>query len=320
MNDFVECNALGAKELKAIRMATEGDIAQQWNRTSDWLGSVSATPTTVGSCANHNKGRDVEFVVDAHDGDDSPRGVLPWATYSQTVDTTDHQAAAIRDACGRHDASQRIRDIVGEQIVDKARRVIEEVEMDAIIGTGVDPHGKPTLVGLMGGALAASGGYAGLSASKYSKWAANVISNGGIARCLTPEVIASADALIFHASHEPWNLTLMTAGVGRRYESMFMLGLAGGMYYRGYPAIRARHLPRGLLVLANTRRVRMKYLVTDADGSGGPIPAASIPFEVIATPSALILRVTLAMCVTRRNAFCVVRDIAEGPDDIGRAI
>jgi hypothetical protein len=289
----------------ALPQLLEDDLHRQWNRTTFLLGALQAK-----AGISEGKGKNVAFDVEftggtaqtVAEGSDVPAteyaqdidvpAMANWATYRSSFQVTETEIDAAATS-GPQGMPLALRDIVGTRILSCGALIASQIENDALIGTGVDANGNPTIVGIYGGAIAASGSYLGLNTATYSEWASNVTSNGGTARQLTPDLIEQVDANIFTASSLPWDLCMTSAGVARKYIQFFTQGSAGnnnmplvrmmdtmgggqpryglgvvtgsdgqydGLAIKGRPVLRNRLNPTGKLALLNTSKIMFKYL------------------------------------------------------------
>lgn len=286
-------------------------LQRQWNRTTVFLGALASSPGKPTEWGGKNVAFDVEFtgatagtVAEGSDvaaseyaQDIDLPAVLPWATYRSSFWVTEQEVDA---AFGSAGTANDLMDIFGSRILSAGAIIASQLENDALVGTGVDASGNPTVIGIYGGALTASGAYAGINANTYSEWQGNVLANGGTPRTLTPDLVEQADANIFTASSLPWDLAMGSAGVVRKYVGMFTTGpttsagvatnqplirmmdgasgpqyglgpaLGGaagvdsgqqqGLYLKGNRFLRNRLNPSGKMSLLNTNQIKMKYL------------------------------------------------------------
>ena len=289
--------------LSALSQTFAPDIKRQWNRTTHFLGAVNAVPGAVSAGGSKNVAFDVEFTgatagtvaegadiaVGEYNSDVDVPAIFNWATYRSSFQISEQEVDIARTSIGSSDA---IMNIFGNRILGCSAQIARAIETDCMTGTGVDSNGNPTIVGIFGGALSATGAYGGLNPATYPEWAANVVANGGVARTMTPDILAQGDQLIFVNANVPWNLTMTTAGIVRKYESFFTTGAAfgtagplvrmqdggaspqysmgfpndgnmqpgQGMFYKGYPLIRNPVAPTGKFAFLNTDHIRIKYL------------------------------------------------------------
>jgi hypothetical protein len=293
--------------LFALSQIMAPDLERQWNRTSVFLGALSATKGAVSEGGGKNTAFDAEFsgataqtVAEGSDvaaseyaSDVNVPATFPWCHYRSSFQVTETELDAATSSVGTPDA---LRDLFGNRILDAGAILARQIETDALTGTGVDAFGNPTLVGIYGGALTATGGYGNLNPATYPEWASNVVSNGGVARALTADLLEQVDQNIFTASSIPWNLAMTSAGVLRRYSAIFTSNSQGGpvirmndnaqspkmglgwaldsqsqpidAWFKGKPVIRNAVNPSGKLALLNTNKIKIKYLprvLTQAD-------------------------------------------------------
>jgi len=278
-------------------------LQRQWNRTTFLLGALAASPAKPAEWGAKNVGFDVEFsgataqtvaegsdvAASEYNQDVDQPAILPWATYRSSFQVTEQEVDAARKSAG---TAEDLMDIFGARILSAGTIIASQIENDALVGTGVDASGNPTIIGIYGGAISASGSYAGLNPATYSEWAGNVLANGGTLRTLTPDLIEQADQNIFNGSSLPWNLAMTSSGVTRKYAGIFMTGPTTstgtatnvpltrvndngnydlgrpnggnmqqqGLFMKGQPVVRNRLNPAGKLALLNTDHIRLKYL------------------------------------------------------------
>jgi hypothetical protein len=369
--------------LSALSQIMQPYLQRQWNRTTYFLGLLNAAPASISAGFGKNVAFDVEFTgataQTVAEGADVPAAefnsdvdtvaIFPWATYRSSFQISEQEIDMARTSVG---IPQALQDLIGDRILGCGAQLARQIETDSLQGTGVDANGNPTLVGIYGGALSASGVYGGINPATYSEWASNVVSNGGVARTLTPDLMAQLDQNIFTAAAVPWNLVMTSAGVTRRYESFFNTAAAGNanfplirmndtasapqfgtgipndgqmqlqtLWYKGSPVIRNPVNPTGQLALLNTNYIAVKYLPhvptrneleyfqslgLQGSSAGGtpsgpgtamqPVQATGLPVRLVEIAKTgdshkISMRITLAMCVTRRNACGVLKDVSE---------
>lgn len=283
-------------------------LQRQWNRTTVLLGLLAASPAKPSPGAGRNVAFDVEFTgttaQTVAEGSDVPASefaqdveepaFFSWATYRSSFQVSEQEVDAARNSVG---TAEELMDIFGARILSAGAIIASQIENDALVGTGVDGNGNPTLIGVYGGAISASGAYGGINPATWTEWAGNVLANGGVTRALTPDLVEQADANIFTASSVPWNLAMTSAGVTRKWASVFYQGPvtstgtatnfplsrandgpnrqdillpngmvqgAGmqqvGLFLKGQPCFRNRLNPTGKLALLNTDHLKIKYL------------------------------------------------------------
>jgi hypothetical protein len=291
--------------LSALAQTFAPDIKRQWNRTTHFLGALSATPGSVGPGAGKNVAFDVEFTgstagtvaegadvaTTEYNSDIDVPAIFNWATYRSSFQISEQEVDMARTAIGSADA---IMNIFGNRILGCSAQLARAIEYDCMQGTGVDSNGNPTIIGIFGGAISSTGIYGGLNPVTYPEWAGNLVANGGVLRTMTPDILSQGDQLIFANANVPWNLTMTTAGIVRKYESFFTTGAAlgtnvslqrsmvdggnaqspqygtgfpndgqmqpQGMWYKGYPLIRNPVAPVNKFAFLNTDHIKIKYL------------------------------------------------------------
>lgn len=218
----------------ALSQLFESEIERQWNRTTYLLALIMAqagvsagdgknvafatefTGATAGTVA---EGADI--VATEYNSDVNEPAIVPWATYRGSFQVSEQEADIARRSAG---SATALMDIFGERLFGVQAQIARSIETDALTGTGVDTNGDPTIIGIFGGALSASGVYAGLNPATYTEWASNNVSNGGTLRALTPDLMAQVDQLIFNASSIPWDLIVTDAAITRKYLAFFTQG------------------------------------------------------------------------------------------------
>ena len=218
----------------ALSQTMDEDLTRQWNRTTfllKWIAEagnikpghgknaafdVEFTGATAGTVA---EGSDVQ--ASEYNSDINEPAIFSWATYRTSFQISEQEIDAARGSVG---TPEKLRDLFGSRVVSANAILAKAVEQDLLTGTGVDAFGNPTLIGVFGGALSASGVYGGLNPATYSEWASTLLANGGVLRSLSPNLMNQADNAIFIAAALPWNMILTSAGVAAKYEQFFTAG------------------------------------------------------------------------------------------------
>jgi hypothetical protein len=284
----------------ALSQIIQPSLHRQWNRTAFLLALLNSTPQGITEGSGKNTQFDVEFTgataQTVAEGADVPSTeyasdvdvpiTFPWCTYRSSFQLSEQELDMARGSIGTPD---EIRNLLEPRIIGAATSIASQMENDLLVGTGVDANGNPAFVGIFGGAITASGLYGGVNAATYTEWTGNVLANGGTARTLTPDLLENADAQVFLGASEPWDVIMTSAGVTRKYASMFTnsgatglgfpvirldptsgkydMGAATGMdgqqeniTYKGKRVIRNRLNPTGKLAMLNTRHLALKHL------------------------------------------------------------
>jgi hypothetical protein len=285
---------MAAESLSSINSALSQifapDLSRQWNRSA-----ITAALVPAKAGGGKNAAWDVEFsgatATTVAEGSDVAGGeynsdvnqpaILSWAHYRSSFQISETELDAAASSVG---IPQALQDLFGDRVFGAGAKIARAINVDMISATGVDGSSNPTIVGLLGGALDATGTYAGLARGTFTEWAGNVLSNGGVARPLTLDLLAQMDANIFTASREPWTHLLVSAGVLRKYEGLFEPnrrlmggGNAAGLpsygsgaqfdasmqvdaWYKGRPVMRDPSIPAGYCIFHNANQVQAKFL------------------------------------------------------------
>ncbi len=274
--------------------------------------------------------------------------VLPWAQYRAAFSVTDLEYDMADVSGGTPNAAST--QLLEERILSATSKLASVENVDLWSGTGSATSGvyvgAPNIIGFLGGALAASGTYAGISVSNYPSWASNVLANGGVARPLTFDLLAQLETEIFNACDEKPNLIVCTSNVWRKYSALFeplrrfndvtkTYDTSTDMLeWRGIPVMRDKDGPEangiGSMLMLNTNFVRKAYLppsqMSRADvwqvqdkalqGFNGEntytdtsTPVRIIPLARTGDYMNFMVRNTLQLKVMRRNAHGYITDI-----------
>lgn len=287
----------------ALPQLFDDELQRQWNRTTVFLDKIRAA-RGVSEGKGKNVAFDVEFTgaTAATQAEGSDVGaseyaqdidvpaIAPWAHYRSSFQVTETELDAAFTS-GPQGIPDALKDIFAARILSAGAIISSQIENDALVGTGVDGSGNPTVIGIYGGALAATGAYLGINQATYSEWAGNVNANGGTGRTFSPDLAEQVDASIFAAASLPWDLAMTSQGVARKYQQFFTQGNSGNnnlplvrmndnagrpvyglgvpndaqmqydaMYFKGRPLVRNRLNPAGKMALLNTQKIVMKYL------------------------------------------------------------
>lgn len=172
-----------------------------------------------------------------------------------------------------------------ENLVDAASDLISQINSDLWVGPGTGNR----IAGIVtGGALTATGTYAGVNRSTYANFAGNVNANGGTARALTKSLLDSLEASIYRASGQSPRLIITTPETVTKYEALFdsqarvvldrgdisaiskTPNVGGpwvpsntgytGLSYKGMPIFRDRNCPAGTLAFVNPDHLKIRPL------------------------------------------------------------
>jgi hypothetical protein len=223
----------------ALSQLFETDIERQWNRVTFMLDKIQATAgVSEGSGKNVAFGAEftgatagtvaegADVASGEYNSDVNEPAFFPWATYRSSFWISEQEVSICRASMG---SPRALLDIFGERIFGCQAKLAQSIENDVLNGTGVDSNGNPTIIGIFGGALSASGAYGGLNPATYPEWASNVVSNGGTLRALVPDLMHQLDQLIFTAASLPWDLIVTDAAIVRKYAEFFTQGAPTGV-------------------------------------------------------------------------------------------
>lgn len=94
----------------------------------------------------------------------------------------------------------QMRDMLREQLMESAERTATKIVTDFYAGNGFSASGALHGLFASNGALSDTGTYAGIDRSSYPQWAANVLSNSGVSRPLTLDLMRQMRRTIYTAS------------------------------------------------------------------------------------------------------------------------
>ena len=276
--------------------------------------------------------------------------ILPWGLYRAAFSVSDQEFDTANVSKAMADAASF--KLFEERFLSACSKLASVENVDLWAGTGSAVNGvytgAPNIIGLFGGALAASGTYAGLAVSEFPEWASNVLANGGVPRPLTFDLLAQLESEIFNASSEKPDLIVCSTGVWRKYSLLFeplrrfndqvnkvYATSVDALEWRGIPVIRDKDAPEangsGTLVMLNTKHISKVYLpssdnsvqdvfkVRDEMGQGFngdmeftdmSVPFRLIPLARVGDYSNFMVKSTMQLKVTRRNSMGTIADIS----------
>jgi hypothetical protein len=338
----------------ALSQTFEKELYQQFNREATFLSIIPAKPAT-----DKTLSWDVEFtgladagaVLEGSDVDTSEMATdkavpatLPTALYRSAIWLTDSEIKKAAISMGSPDA---LIDILGERILGAGSKLASRINKDLFSGTGTNGAGAPNIIGMLGGAVSASGVYAGIDPATYVEWKSPLIANGGSGRPLTVDLLNQAEEQLFLQCGRSPDFIMTTSAVRRGYSSIFETvrrvvsdGMGGmrmnagatELFYQGQPVIRDKDAVAGSLIMGvsdflgveflpplgmdkNSVVAKMATLQGTNGTPGARLTGTSIPFEI--TPLAkngnsvkFMMTLELQLKVRRRNAFVVISDIA----------
>lgn len=273
----------------ALSTQFQPKLDRQFNRLSVLAGLL---PVKRGAGANVTW--DVRFTRSTHaasftEGSDVGAGEfqtdtnvpasLSWGQYRTAFSISGMALAAARSAMNSPEALMALFE---GNLEDAGADLISQINAALFAGAGTGTN----IAGLYGaGALATTGTYANIARGTYVEWASNVLANGAVARALTKSLLDQLEEQIFLDCSMPPDLIVASAGVIRKYESLFdhviRTAPAGapansgelsvvqrlqqnsgytGLSYKGIPVVRDRNANAGKLAMLNTQKVEIVTL------------------------------------------------------------
>lgn len=353
----------------ALSQRFQADIVRQYNRLTTTSAAIPSEGAVQGNAKNvawdvvmgdfyngfgqtanaYPEGTNVSAAETT--ADTIAPAILPWALYRSCFAVTDHEYDTAFVSGGT--AAQASVGLLRERILSATTKLASLENVDLWSGTGTATSGvyvgAPNVIGFFGGALAASGSYAGISVSNYPSWASNVLANGGVGRPLTFDLMAQLETEIYNACSEKPNLIVCSSNVWRKYSALFeplrrFNDQANGDTYntstdmlewRGIRIMRDKDAPEsngtGVMVFLNTNYISKAYLppsdnsrqdvwkVQDQSlqGTNGAnvvsdhsVPVRIIPLARLGDYSTFMCKSTMQLKITRRNSMGVISDIS----------
>jgi len=338
----------------ALSQSFERELFHQFNRTAAFAASLPARPAqdkTLSFDVEFTAGTAPDAVAEGSDVQESEfttdkpvPASLNTGLYRTAFKMSDSEIKKARISGGSPDA---LVNILGDRMLTKAARLAQKINTDLWTGTGLGGGGDPAIVGIYGGAVAASGLYANINPATYPEWASTVLGNSGILRPLTVQLLDQAEEQLFIKCGRSPDLIWTGAAVRRAYSSLFTevtrvvndgMGTlnrnagSGEMFYQGQPVRRDKDHPAAKMILGVSDFLKVEFLppmdIPEEDvtkkmaqlqgttgNPGAVVTATAIPYEI--TPLAktgnsvkFMLSLELQLKITRRNAFVVIEDIA----------
>jgi hypothetical protein len=215
---------------------------------------------------------------------------LPWGHYRTAFKVTETQLDAAASSRGSADEIVRI---FGTRMDDAVKAMASRINVACLLdsGTGTAPNGQtaPAATGLLGGALAATGTYAGISRASFPLWAGNVLANGGQPRPITSALFAQGDVLIRKATNLKATGILMDFDTWNKYRASFeskeRIVVNSGqpmyntgsddLYWNGIRVMADKDMPSGTIIMGDWSKSRKVFLPntpsSDQPGAGNVI-------------------------------------------------
>lgn len=334
----------------ALSQKFASKISKNWNRQAILAAKL---PTEAGfgknvawdagfsgaSANSYAEGADVqnsELNVDAF-----VPATLSWGHYRSAFQVSETEFDAAATSSGSADALVRLFDT---RVMGSVEKLASKINLDLWTGTGVDGSSNPNIVGLQGGALEASGIYANVNRATYSEWAGNVLSNGGVARPLTIDLMEQMDANIFSASSMKPDMIICDPATFRKYKGIFEplrrvegesvmkydTSMYSEVFFQGLPIFRDKDCPAGTMAFLNSSQCAKVFLpisdmseedvfksdiVEGSGGSGDEVTPTGLPFRIVPLAKngdslKFMVKCVLNLKVVRPNCMGYIKDIS----------
>jgi hypothetical protein len=329
-------------------------LTRVWNRSSVLLQNMTVVPGG-GQGGGKHVGWDVQFGgatadtfaegadISSFTNDLEVPATLPWGQYQSAFKLTNKEMNAAYANMGN---AQELEKILEERMFDAITAITSKINTDIVVGTGTGTGGNPTIIGLLT-SLLDSGSYAGINPATAGQgaWVGNLQANGGVARPLTLELLATAETLQYVASGQSSDVIVTTPNVKKKYEGLFnatqrMNAGAGGpiarmdasaedLYWRGRQVLREKDMTAGYLLGLNSQEIELCVLpwapVPDAvptqlkqlissDGDNSRLLGAMVNVYPLARTGSAVKFAVEIYCqlkVRRRNQHFMIKDISE---------
>lgn len=232
--------------------------------------------------------------------DDKVPATLEYGTYDDAFGVTGKAMSAARAAKN----PAELQNLFVEELGDCVERLAKGIAIDLYVGTGAADH----ITGLVAtsGAVMDSGTYATIDRAVKAQWRGTVMSNGGIGRALTFDLMREMRRRIYIASGLKPDLIITTPELHEKYGALFgqqrryiteirmrgqLITLDGGynmLEMDGIPIIEDVDCPTAKMLFLNTRYVRVLQLPDQADSvnqSMTMLGIAGTPEEQLGAPS-----------------------------------
>ena len=276
----------------ALSIFFDEKVSRQFNRmavTAELLEKVPGAGQAINWDVRVNRATHATFFTEGSDVaageyniDPNLKATLGWGMYRSAFALSGLSVAAARTSPG---SAIEMLNQFETNLVDAASDLVSQVNSELWLGTGATSR----IAGFTGGgALSATGTYAGLNRATYPDFAGNLAANGGIARTLTKGLLDAMDASIFRASGQTARCIVTTPESATKYEALFdQVGRVQvdrgdisaisktpnvgapwipsnsgytGMSYKGIPVFRDRNVPAGTMAFINPDHVKLRVL------------------------------------------------------------
>lgn len=279
----------------ALQKSFEDDVASQINRSTPVLQLMevadaegqsilfdartgTATPDPAVSAIG--EGNDVSVF----NADTKTAAELQYTEYHNAFSVTGPALAKAMVA----GAPQQLVNLFEFQAMEAGEQLAKILGSEIINGDGsTGSGGGARMIGLLGGALANSGTYAGIDRGSVTQWQGNVLANGGTPRALSRALMRQAKrraetasgmspTAVFcgPATHEQYGLTFE----GERRQNLDAIRIPGrgpitldGGYtaldFDGMPVISDINIPEGTMIFANPSPRFMRFMQLPQPGA-----------------------------------------------------
>lgn len=287
----------------------EEQITSQINRATVLLQVLPVGPGTTGKNISWNArfgsavggARAEGLAVAAFNNDTKVPATLEFGTYDDAFGVTGKAMAAARAAKNPEELANLFVDELG----DSVERLAKGIAIDLYTGTGATDH----IMGLVAtaGGIMSTGTYATIDRGTYPQWAGTVMSNLGVDRALTFDLMREMRRRIYTASGLKPDLIVTTPELHEKYGKLFgqqrryiqeirlrgqTITLDGGyqmLEFDGIPVLEDVDCPAEHMLFLNTRYVRVVQLADQVDNvnnSMSMVGLAGTPEEQLGQPSA----------------------------------
>jgi hypothetical protein len=292
----------------SLTVIFEEQITSQINRATVLLQVLPVGPGTTGKNISWNArfgtavggARAEGLAVATLNNDTKVPATLEFGTYDDAFGVTGKAMAAARAAKNPEELANLFVDELG----DCVERLAKGIAVDIYTGTGATDH----IMGLVatGGGIMSTGTYANINRATYSQWAGTLMSNAGVARALTFDLMREMRRRIYSASGLKPDLIVTTPELHEKYGKLFgqqrryvqeirlrgqTLTLDGGyqmLEFDGIPVLEDVDCPSEHMLFINTRYVRVVQLADQVDSvnnSMSMVGLSGTPEEQLGQPS-----------------------------------
>lgn len=324
------------------------EITRSWNRVARLAGLIPVKPGigknvawdvefSGASAATYTEGADVT----TYDQDPIVPATLDWGFYRSTFSLSGLEIAVAKAS---KDAPTALADLMAERMLGSIAKLSSVVNAGLFTGAGT----TGLILGLLGGALAATGSYANIyrttGGTNYTEWMSTVLTNGAVDRALTVDLMSQLEQSIFTASGTTPSFYVASPGVYRKYAGLFetirrvegdgrgpmTYGTgAAELFFRGVPIFRDKDCTAKHLIAVNADECEVRVLAQPLDptsvsnglqaavSSNGKesvplaIPVTVHPLAKLGDSQRFQVQVYVQLKVKRPNTMGYIGDISE---------